>query len=493
MTIATRTTPTSTNGGSDNGVTYTDAVNRAVAALFQCAHNWLTNVGGTANALTADSDATLVEPVASYARPMAFWIVPLVENTGTVTINIDGLGAKDVVDKDGNPLATGSLVAGRAHEIVYDGIRFRLLGVTGASGSPITNVNGGRITIATGIPVLADPVAGALTVRWEPHASREISLFNGSDWDLVTSAAVSIKFTDAQTGTTHNGTKIIDGLADATQLMVGMKISGTNVGAGAVIQSIDSPTQITATVNSSGNGTNTITFKVPADTAVDIFGKAVSSSLYLRGLFRASLLVPNVIAKQDGVDVLSVDHTLRWLGAVISSATDGQIDWTLNGRRRFRVWNRDNKSWFRACEGFTATGTYYRPLGLIDATIDVLGASAGAGSTISGFGLAGGLTSFGSLVSATGGGAPSGATSGADGTGSGGDIIIPGGGMAVGSITFNPGGSVVMASGGRGGRGLRTLNAASIGATEVVTIGAGGAGDKVGASGAILVHELVEI
>ncbi|MCF2522353.1 hypothetical protein [Bradyrhizobium sp. G127] len=463
--VATRSTPTSTNGGSDNGISYTNAVNAAVSALFQCSYNWLTDVGGSANAITAASDAALVEPIAAYARPMAFWLVPAVTNgPGGVNINIDAAGVVDLTDKDGNPLAEGALVAGRVLPIVYDGARFRLNAEAGSGLSPVLNINGGRLCLQAGKPVLGVAVTGATAVRWEPDSSAEISLFSAGEWQLVSASAATLNFTDVQTGTTHNGTKIIDGMADTSRLMIGMKLSGTGVGSGAVIQSIDSPTQITSSVNSTAGAAVTITSKVPADTAVDIFGTISAGTLALRGIFRATFNVPNVLGRQDGVEVLDADHTLRWLGAVASSATDGQIDWALNGRRRYRVWNRSNVRFYRNTEGFSASGTWYKPLGLVEATIDV--AAAGATSTVSG-----GASSFGSHASATGGN-----FGGTNGTGSGGDVNIGGGG----------GGDVAA---GKGGRAIRTRSAADLNATETVTIGSA-SGSAVW--GWVLVNELLE-
>jgi len=58
------------------------------------------------------------------------------------------------------------------------------------------------------------------------------------------------------TGTLTSGTMIIKELTDTSKLIVGMKITGTGVGVGSTIASIDSPTQITGTVNSTAMGTS---------------------------------------------------------------------------------------------------------------------------------------------------------------------------------------------------------------------------------------------
>lgn len=124
--VAKRKTPTPTNGGSSDGTSYVNAVDAEVEALWTCVPTWLTSVGGSANVITAASDPTLVAAITAYSRPMAFWLVPVANNTSTVTINIDTIGAVNLLDKDGNGLASGALVASRLHLITCDGSNFRV-------------------------------------------------------------------------------------------------------------------------------------------------------------------------------------------------------------------------------------------------------------------------------------------------------------------------------------------------------------------------------
>jgi hypothetical protein len=126
---AQRKTPTQANGGSDDGVQYTNAVNAEIEALWKSTHGWLVNIGSSPNAITAQTDTALVAPIAAYARPMSFYLVPAATNSAAVQINIDGVGVVDLRDAAGNPLQGGELVAGNVHPIAYDGVRFRAIGV----------------------------------------------------------------------------------------------------------------------------------------------------------------------------------------------------------------------------------------------------------------------------------------------------------------------------------------------------------------------------
>lgn len=123
---AIRKSPTPANGGLDDGNDYTVAVDTEIEALWKCAPTWLVSVSGT-NTITASSDSTVVGPIAAYARPMAFWLVPVADNTTGVQISIDGVGLVDLRDRDGNALQGGALKNGRPTPILYDGTRFRAL------------------------------------------------------------------------------------------------------------------------------------------------------------------------------------------------------------------------------------------------------------------------------------------------------------------------------------------------------------------------------
>lgn len=56
-------------------------------------------------------------------------------------------------------------------------------------------------------------------------------------------------------GTTHNGTKVIDGIGDTSFLTAGMTLSGSGITAGTKITTVDSGVQITTDTNSSASAT----------------------------------------------------------------------------------------------------------------------------------------------------------------------------------------------------------------------------------------------
>lgn len=81
--------------------------------------------------------ASLLKAPAAYATYMQVLIIPANDNTGAVTLNLNGLGEKDVKKMGASGLAAldgGDLKAGGAYPAVYDGTRFIVIGGTAGSG-----------------------------------------------------------------------------------------------------------------------------------------------------------------------------------------------------------------------------------------------------------------------------------------------------------------------------------------------------------------------
>src|SRR5262249_52412089 len=145
------------------------------------------------------------------------------------------------------------------------------------------------------------------------------------------------------------------------QLVRGMKVSGTGIGVGATISSIDSATQVTLSANSTASGSVSITFKCPASKNYDVFGVLVSGALKLRfgnawtnDTTRADALgdqngknnVNNAAINSTDSNTISAKQGL-YLGTVRTTTTDGQTEDSFGGAhqaggKRF-VWNMYNR------------------------------------------------------------------------------------------------------------------------------------------------------
>lgn len=88
--------------------------------------NFIPTIGGTANALTATLDPVPADWAALTGTPFRF--VVTTTNTGAATLNLNGLGAKDIVyPGDNSPMLAGELRVGAVRTGLYDGTRVQLI------------------------------------------------------------------------------------------------------------------------------------------------------------------------------------------------------------------------------------------------------------------------------------------------------------------------------------------------------------------------------
>ena len=116
-----------TAGGAFKVPTITDLQSNGVLAGL---------AGGTGNAITL----TLSPALVAYSDRMVVWVEIASNNTGATTINVNGLGNKDIQKFSGGSLTalTGSeLLAGMVVPLIYDGTQFQL-GVTGLTTDSVT-------------------------------------------------------------------------------------------------------------------------------------------------------------------------------------------------------------------------------------------------------------------------------------------------------------------------------------------------------------------
>ena len=97
-------------------------VNNAIRAVMAAAkgRSWGGTSGGTANAQTV----TLTPAPAAYVDGMEVTFLAGFTNTSATTLNVNGLGAKDIFDGP-SALAGGEIVINNIYTLVYDGVRFR--------------------------------------------------------------------------------------------------------------------------------------------------------------------------------------------------------------------------------------------------------------------------------------------------------------------------------------------------------------------------------
>jgi hypothetical protein len=145
---------------------------------------------GTAQLLTVSGTDTLTAlgtpAVTAYTTGNLFYFVAAATNTTSVTLNVDGLGARNMTRHGSVALVAGDILSGEVCIVVYDGTRFQLL-----NPASYTNLNvSGVLSLAAGtalLPSLAftgDPNTG----MWSPAADTIAASVGGVEgWRLNSS------------------------------------------------------------------------------------------------------------------------------------------------------------------------------------------------------------------------------------------------------------------------------------------------------------------
>lgn len=111
-----------------------DMALRAIQHLIQRGQTLYGVDSGSANALVV----SLTPALAEYKAGTKLRIKAANNNTNIATLNVNALGAKSVVRRDGTALLSGDIIAGAVQDYVYDGTKFQM---PGASAKPIPSAN----------------------------------------------------------------------------------------------------------------------------------------------------------------------------------------------------------------------------------------------------------------------------------------------------------------------------------------------------------------
>lgn len=119
----------------------------------------LTNVGGTANAITVDEPANFIDN-------RLYSITPAANNTGAATITVTGVGTYDVKYHDGDDIDANEFIDGQSTVLLFTGGRFEVLypfaaihaaQVSAAASAAAAAASAASIDIGTGSDLSTDP------------------------------------------------------------------------------------------------------------------------------------------------------------------------------------------------------------------------------------------------------------------------------------------------------------------------------------------------
>lgn len=256
----------STQPGGVSGAVWTAGARSSLAALWALNGGMLSAVAGT-NTLSAS--LAVSEGFTSYSDGLYVPFVPLNSNTGPATLNVQGVGAKALVDPDGNPLSAGAIIAGRLTEVIFYAAddHFRL--VTSGGTTNVT-VQGG-ILLQRSAPSRLVTAAGPATAA-----------------TTVASQSFQALFATSRVIIEGNTTRVTDtGSADVAGVVIGLYVDGV------LTQSFTDHCQPDAQVS-----TPFYFVHLPGDTDAHTYAIKVSSVLsatYPKGsnIIRASEISPN--------------------------------------------------------------------------------------------------------------------------------------------------------------------------------------------------------
>lgn len=222
---------------------------------------------------------------------------------------------------------------------------------TGTISQAINGFSQGRLTLTTATPVTTADVTAATTVYFTPYNGDLVTLYDASVWKTIRFTEKSIGVTNTQNANTTNGNAVLTGLTDTTQLLTGMLVTGTGIGAAPVtIVSIDSATQVTLDVNCTATGAAPISFKLPTGKNYDIFYVQSSGTLQWSNAWTSDTARNDALVYQNGVSVNNAAingtdfNTIPakkglYLGTIRTTANGQTEDSNAN---RF-VWNNFNR------------------------------------------------------------------------------------------------------------------------------------------------------
>jgi microcystin-dependent protein len=304
---------------------------------------YVPTVGGTANAITLTTGYS----VSAYAAGQTFRFLASGINSGAVTINLDGIGAKDVY-VGGSPVTAGMLSTGKMATVTYDGTRFQLEAESPAAISvgtvmawPISTVPTGwlecdgsavsRSTYSALFAVIGDdygPGNGTTTFNLPNYKDYFLRGFDASGTDAgsrtdrgdgTTGANVGTKQAAATASHTHTGTTASNGAHTHTYTAPDSAAGGD--GGASVIDA-------SALGTTSSDGAHTHTFTTDATGGTETRGKNITVKWIILALPGASLAFATgevVSVKDFGARGDNTDSTAAFQAAAASfgSATAG--------------------------------------------------------------------------------------------------------------------------------------------------------------------------
>lgn len=306
MSVYSWSTTASSNDTADANINWQEGqlpstINNSARAEMAAIASWLrdmaayTTVGGTGNAITLTLNQTMAA-----LGPGIVSFIATAGNTGAVTLNVDGHGAKPFRPTSGIDFASGDLITGRAYVAVY---------TTASSGQWIClnfgptkgYVDGAISTAITNAETAADAAYAAITRTLSGTAGRITgggTLGADRTFDLATTAVTPGSYTRATITVDAYG-RLTAAAAGASELPTQASHSGHQLttDGSSLSWSGDS------TVRARGTGLNLTGTPALETGSANVSGVSVPSSGVVRFTFSSAMASTNYQASCEVVDV----------------------------------------------------------------------------------------------------------------------------------------------------------------------------------------------
>ncbi len=189
---------------------------------------------GAFSALTSVSGADTITAAAApaltaYANGQRFSFVSAGANTGTsVTLNIDGLGAKSITKLGSTALAVGDIPSGAKVLVEYDGTRFQLLNLAAQSAATLTT---GATAVTQSIGDNSTKIA---TTAYADRYAGRLQLIGASVAANALTITINPTVLDFRSATLGSGTNSTVALTSAANLVIS---STSTLGTSSGVQS----------------------------------------------------------------------------------------------------------------------------------------------------------------------------------------------------------------------------------------------------------------
>ena len=242
----------------------------------------LNSVSG-ADTITATASPTL----AAYAAGQMFYFVAAGDNTTSVTLNIDALGAKAVTRDGSTALVAADIKSGEVIVVVYDGTRFQVVSQLNSAG----DARFANVSIASSLYV-----GGVSTFVGNAGFSANVSIASALSVGGVAAitGATTIGGNLTLSGGTANGVLYLNGSKVATSGSA-LTFDGTNF---ATTQNVSTDGTYTGTGALTSNGSNYLQWR---------YNDASGSSVMAMAKARGTSASPAAVQSGDELGRLSFD------------------------------------------------------------------------------------------------------------------------------------------------------------------------------------------